>query len=176
MSAWKPSNIKSKERVKELGEVFTPPTLVGEMLNKLPTGSWEHAKTFLEPSCGTGNFLVQIVQRKIGAGSTPLQALATTFGIDIMADNVNECRGRLIQTADELEPLDAYQKVVANWIVCSNIVCGNALEGTMENKFASSNTQRGLRRTLIHDPLYFQNRGHFIVGEWLAQFAELPLL
>jgi hypothetical protein len=90
---------KSKKRVKELGEVFTPPTLVEEMLDKLPLEVWAIDRTFLDPTCGTGNFLVAVVERKVKEGSTPLQALRTTFGIDIMDDNVRECRERLLEAA-----------------------------------------------------------------------------
>jgi SAM-dependent methyltransferase len=88
---------KSKARVKELGEVFTPPELVEEMLDRLPPDAWHPDRTFLDPSCGNGNFLVAVVRRKVRAGSTPLQALRTTFGVDIMADNVAECRQRLLE-------------------------------------------------------------------------------
>lgn len=69
-------SIKSKERVKELGEVFTPEGIVKDMLNLIDTAEPKYKaeygceytesleKTFLEPSCGTGNFLVEIVARK----------------------------------------------------------------------------------------------------------------
>jgi SAM-dependent methyltransferase len=93
----KASLTKSKARVKELGEVFTPPELVEEMLDRLPPDAWHPDRTFLDPSCGTGNFLVAVARRKVRAGSTPLQALRTTFGVDIMADNVAECRQRLLE-------------------------------------------------------------------------------
>jgi len=86
---------KSKARVKELGEVFTPAALVSAMLDKMPADSWLPDKTWLEPSCGTGNFLVQILQRKLSAGHSPLEALSTIYGIDIMEDNVVETRRRL---------------------------------------------------------------------------------
>jgi len=86
---------KSKARVKELGEVFTPAALVSAMLDKMPADSWLPDKTWLEPSCGTGNFLVQILQRKLAAGHSPLEALSTIYGIDIMEDNVVETRRRL---------------------------------------------------------------------------------
>jgi len=87
--------VRSKDRVKELGEVFTPAALVSAMLDKMPADSWLPDKTWLEPSCGTGNFLVQILQRKLSAGHSPLEALSTIYGIDIMEDNVVETRRRL---------------------------------------------------------------------------------
>jgi len=88
---------KSKERVKALGEVFTPSALVNEMLDKLPQELFtDPTKTFIDPAAGNGNFLVEVIKRKIDGGSTPIQALSTTYGVDIMEDNVAECRARLL--------------------------------------------------------------------------------
>jgi len=118
---------KSKTRVKDLGEVFTPAVLVSEMLDKLPPDCWLPDKVFLEPSCGTGNFLVQILQRKIDAGATPLQALSTLYGVDIMKDNVIESRKRLFQIALnnylELDSISSALKTLKR-----NIIVGNTLE------------------------------------------------
>ncbi len=111
---------KSKKRVKELGEVFTPLALVEEMLDRLPSEVWAGDKTFLDPTCGHGNFLVGVVKRKVETGSTPLQALRTTFGIDIMDDNVRECRERLLEAAGN--PSGGLE------IVERNIRCADSLE------------------------------------------------
>jgi hypothetical protein len=131
MKEKKESLTKSKARVKELGEVFTPAALVSEMLDKLPADCWLPHKTFLEPSCGTGNFLIQILQRKLEAGHPPLQALSTIYGVDIMKDNVVESRKRLLQvslsgglTLDELSEAVVHLK--------RNIIVGNALELDLE--------------------------------------------
>lgn len=86
---------RSKERIKQTGEVFTPLELVDEMLSKLPEEVWAPGKTFLEPSCGDGNFLVRIVAWKIWKGSTIRQALKTTYGVDIMDDNITDARFRM---------------------------------------------------------------------------------
>lgn len=153
---------KSKARVKALGEVFTPPALVTEMLSKMPSGSWEHAQTFLEPSCGNGNFLVQILERKLAAGATPLQALSTIFGVDIMEDNADESRARLLAIVHPL--LDNWGKATANWIVWCNIVCGNSLESTTETLFCSSREQRALRHFVPHGGLFFQAGGTVMSG------------
>lgn len=110
---------KSKARVKELGEVFTPAALVSEMLDKLPADCWLPGKTFLEPSCGTGNFLVQILQRKLAAGHPPLQALATIYGIDIMPDNIAESKRRLLEIVGDLDGAEA--------VVDKNIIVADAL-------------------------------------------------
>ena len=162
---------KSKARVKELGEVFTPPALVTEMLSKLPSGSWEHAKTFLEPSCGNGNFLVQILERKIAAGATPLQALSTIHGVDIMEDNADESRARLLAIVHPL--LDDWGKATANWIVWCNIVCGNSLESTPQTLFCSSREQRALRHYLSGNALFFQS-GRTVMSGIVTEFIGPP--
>ena len=123
----KESLTKSKARVKELGEVFTPASLVSEMLDKLPPDCWLCEKIFLEPSCGTGNFLVQILQRKIYRGHPPLVALSTIYGIDIMVDNVNESRKRMLQIAlDSGLAFDDLAEAVRH--LKRNIIVGNTLE------------------------------------------------
>ena len=119
--------IKSKKRVKLLGEVFTPKDLVLKMLDKLPEETWEPDKTFLEPSCGTGNFIVEIVQKKIKSGSTIIEAISTTYGIDIMKDNIDECRSRVFQICIDhgLKKKD-WQQAIS--IIKRNIIVGNALK------------------------------------------------
>jgi len=88
--------IKSKKRVGELGEVFTPSWLVEEILDHLPEKLFEDpSRPFIDPMCGNGNFLSAVVKRKIANGLSPQQALETTYGIDIMLDNILECRQRL---------------------------------------------------------------------------------
>lgn len=78
----------------------------------------------LDPACGHGNFLVEVVRRKIQHGSTPLQALQTTYGIEIMEDTAEWCRERLVKIAmDE----DASQPEAYRLAVDKNIVCADAL-------------------------------------------------
>ena len=131
---------RSKERVKELGEVFTPAALVSEMLDKMPADTWLPGKTWLEPSCGTGNFLVQILQRKLAKGHPPLQALSTIYGVDIMKDNVVESRKRLLQGVIDggldWEGPDLRKAVK---ILKQNIRQGNTLEQPLEEIFRKEN-------------------------------------
>ena len=88
--------MRSDERKKELGEVFTPPELVNEMLDKLPREVIQDSdKTFLDNSCGSGNFLIEILNRRISAGISHIAALQSIYGIDIDELNVTECRERL---------------------------------------------------------------------------------
>src|SRR3972149_1376635 len=86
-----------QKRQKQTAEVFTPEHLVNEMLDKLPKEVWHKGKTFCDPAVGNGNFLVVILNRKIRKGHGTLEALKTLFGVDIMADNIDECRLRLLR-------------------------------------------------------------------------------
>lgn len=104
----KPRHIKSRERVRNLGEVYTQPREVDAMLDLIPDAFADIDTRFLEPAAGDGNFLVAILARKIAAigekkygGSEHwyefalLRCLASTYGIDISDENVNEARERM---------------------------------------------------------------------------------
>lgn len=104
-------------RVKATGEVFTPTPLVQEILDQLdPTMFTDPAKTFLDPTCGDGQFLGEVLIRKIENGSTFEQALSTVYGVDMMQDNVDLCRNRLLCGREDLRH-----------IVERNIVCHDGL-------------------------------------------------
>jgi len=136
--------IKSKKRVKSNGEVFTPPALVNEMLDKLPSDCWtDVTKTYLDPACGNGNFLVEVLRRKIVNGATPTQALSTTYGIDIMMDNVKECRKRLLKIAREANN----NKFDRAWkdILTTNIAVGDALRFDTDDIFGITPTSEELK-------------------------------
>ena len=108
---------RDKLRVKSTGEVFTPTPLVQEILEKLPIEQFtDTTKTFLDPSCGDGQFLGEVLIRKMENGSTFEQALSTTYGVDLMQDNVDLCRERLLCGAEDLRH-----------IVEQNIVCADGL-------------------------------------------------
>lgn len=94
--------IKSKERVKKHGEVFTPIWLVNEMLDMLEEESdafSDVSKTFLEPTCGTGNFVVEIYRRKLNRAKNNREdaekALRSLWCIELLEDNMMECRKRV---------------------------------------------------------------------------------
>lgn len=127
---------KSKVRVKALGEVFTPESLVEEMLDKLPPECWLPEKTFLEPSCGTGNFLVAILCRKLQLGHHPIQSLQSIYGVDIMADNVVESRKRMLRVAiDGGLDCESPDLIKAVKILKQNIRVGNTLQMTLDEIF-----------------------------------------
>jgi len=132
---------KRKARRKQTAEDFTPIPLVDEMLDKLPPEVWtDPSKTFLDNSAGNGNFLVRVLARKLEAGHPPLQALASVYGVELMADNVEEMRGRMLQVLLEHHPdLDDTQKAEAIGILNYNIVCHDALTWDYENWKAPAN-------------------------------------
>jgi type I restriction-modification system DNA methylase subunit len=108
---------RDRARVKATGEVFTPTPLVQEILDHLdPSLFQDPTKTFLDPTCGDGQFLGEVLIRKIENGSTFEQALTTIYGVDLMQDNVDLCRERLLCGREDLRH-----------IVEKNIVCHDAL-------------------------------------------------
>ena len=83
--------IKSKERVQKYGEVFTPQWVVEKMCDELPDEAWKLETTFLEPTCGEGVFIVEILKRKFQNCKTKKDyttAIKSVYGFEIQADNV----------------------------------------------------------------------------------------
>jgi hypothetical protein len=114
---------RDKLRIRQTAEVFTPTKLVQEMLDKLekqdPELFLDPNKIFLDNSCGDGQFLSEIVIRKMEKSNCTLeQALRTIYGVELMEDNVIECRKRLAGPNPTFEILE---------IVTKNIVCHDAL-------------------------------------------------
>ena len=110
---------RDKLRIKQTAEVFTPTPLVQEMLDKLeqedPTLFSDPMKTFLDNSCGDGQFLSEVVIRKMErSGCTLEQALSTTYGVEFMEDNVNECRTRLAGPEPTEEILEILNKNIVH--------------------------------------------------------------
>ncbi len=109
---------REHNRVKATGEVFTPTPLVQEMLDQFePEMFADPDKTFLDPSCGDGQFLSEVLIRKVESGIDFEQALSTLYGVDLMPDNVKLCQDRLLCGREDLRH-----------IVEQNIVCHDGLE------------------------------------------------
>jgi hypothetical protein len=135
------SLIKSKKRVADHGEVFTPPWMVEAMLDLVKGETERIDSRFLEPACGSGNFLVRVLQRKLATvelkfGESDFErrhyallALMCIYGIELLADNIAECRANLLEiSADYLnliESDDLYR--VASYVLSQNLVHGDAL-------------------------------------------------
>ena len=131
-----------EDRIQLTGEVFTPPKLVCEMIAKLPKSCWRRGKTVLDNSCGTGNMLVWVLLKKISLGHDPLHALQSIYGVELMPDNVNMCRLRLLR-AVSLFTTVTEEAVTA---VLTNVVCADALKYRYE--FDSKPDPRTVQRWL----------------------------
>ena len=138
--------IKSRERVAERGEVFTAEREVNAMLDLVKQETERIDSRFLEPACGTGNFLVEILRRKLDViwrqyqgqvAQVQLQsviAVSSIYGIDIMQDNLVECRLRLLELLSEWYPhailggkAPAELQQVWRYLLERNILWGDAL-------------------------------------------------
>jgi hypothetical protein len=136
------SHVKSKQRVADHGEVFTPAWLVEAMLDLVKSESERIDSRFLEPACGSGNFLVAILRRKLAAvelkfGKSDFEkrhyallALMCTYGIELLADNVAECRANMLEILAEYLRLDEADDLyrAAAYVLSQNIVHGDALK------------------------------------------------
>jgi type I restriction-modification system DNA methylase subunit len=86
--------VRSKERQSTYGEVFTPTPLAFDILENLDDSYWVEGKTFIDPTCGNGQLLVAVLFAKLSLKHT--NPLTTIYGVDLMSDNVLECRKRLL--------------------------------------------------------------------------------
>ena len=110
--------VKSKQRVADHGEVFTPAWMVEAMLDLVKEETDRIDSRFLEPACGSGNFLVQILRRKLAAVELKyhqsdferqhyaLLALMSIYGIELLVDNIAECRANMLEILAEYLHLD----------------------------------------------------------------------
>jgi hypothetical protein len=133
--------IKSKQRVADHGEVFTPALIVEAMLELVKDETERIDSRFLEPACGSGNFLVRILQRKLAAvelkfGKSEFErrhyallALMSTYGIELLEDNIAECRANLLEIMANYLKLDESDELyrAASYVLSQNLVHGDAL-------------------------------------------------
>lgn len=104
-------------RVKATQEIFTPTAMVREIVDKLDPKLFQNPdQEFIDPTCGDGQFLGEVLIRKLENGIPFEQALSTIYGVDLMQDNVDLCRERLLCGREDLRH-----------IVEQNIVCADAL-------------------------------------------------
>lgn len=167
--------IKSKQRVADHGEVFTPPWLVEAMLDLVKGETERIDSRFLEPACGSGNFLIPILKRKLAAVEAKygkaadfekqhyaLLALMCIYGIELLADNIAECRDNMLEVLAEylgLEP-SHYFYSAAGHVIAQNIVHGDAL--TM--------------RTADGGPIVFAEWGYLGRGKYQRRDFRLDVL
>lgn len=137
--------VKSKQRVADHGEVFTNKREVNAMLDLIKEETERIESRFLEPACGNGNFLAEILNRKLNVvknryAKSPFDyekysvlAVTSIYGVDILPDNTEECRGRLYNiwnkeyTKNVKEQANEECRNAVKFILKKNILCGDAL-------------------------------------------------
>ena len=165
---------KSKQRIADHGEVFTPAWMVEAMLNLVKDESERIDSRFLESACGSGNFLVQVLRRKLAAvelkfGKSDFEkqhyallALMCIYGIELLADNIVECRANVLEILAEYlnlnESADLYR--AAFYVLSQNLVHGDAL--TM--------------RTHDNQPITFAEWGYLGKGKFQRRDFRLDIL
>lgn len=133
--------VRSKRRVADHGEVFTPPWLDETMLDLVKDETDRIDSRFLEPACGSGNFLAEILRRKLAAvelryGKSQFElhhyallALMCIYGIELLADNIAECRADLLEIISEYLNLNGSNRLrgAVSYVISQNVVHGDAL-------------------------------------------------
>lgn len=122
---------RSKERITKNGEVFTPKSLVEKMMDKIPEEKWKDPNSvWLEPTFGSGNMLICMLERRIASGVEPIQAVKTLYGVELMQDNVDLCRDRIREVL-RANKVKIDKKV--NDIIDHNFVCSDFFKWDFEN-------------------------------------------
>ena len=139
------AQVKSRERVQDVGEVFTNEREVNAMLDMVKSETGRIDSRFLEPACGNGNFLAEVLRRKLAVVASRYRkspteymryafvAVSSVYGVDIMADNVAECRERLYGIVEDEAKrairgaVDAAFLDSIRFLLSKNILCGDAL-------------------------------------------------
>lgn len=140
------SQIKSRQRVADHGEVFTAQREVNAMLDLVKQETERIESRFLEPACGDGNFLAEILWRKLEAAENryrrkpsdfekySLLALSSIYGVELLADNVDLCRERLFEIWNISYTLRCRRsrlaeecRKAAKFLLSRNILCGDVL-------------------------------------------------
>jgi hypothetical protein len=133
---------RSKQRIADHGEVFTPAWIVEAMLDLVKDEAERIDSRVLEPACGSGNFLVPVLRRKLAGVELKfgradfekrhyaLLALMCTYGIELLADNVAACRANLLETLIDYLNLDESEDLyrAASYVLSQNLVHGDALK------------------------------------------------
>lgn len=183
--------VRSKRRIIDYGEVLTPPHIVDAMLDLVRQEAERIDSRFLEPACGTGNFLVEVLRRKLHIVEQryaheqtdyecyAVLAVSSLYGIDILADNVEECRQRLFEVFDGgyLERFGATVRPscreAVRYILQRNIIHGDALS----LKTVGENPQPIIFSEWSLVDGYMLKRRDFAFHELVsyASYRELPL-
>ena len=181
--------VRSRDRVRELAEVFTHQREVDAMLDQMPDAFGALDIKFLEPACGSGNFLIEILRRKLrlvskaGCASQEqyehqlLRAAASIYGVDISPENITEARARMAHTllshyqsdANTIEPTPGFLHAAA-LILGDNIVQGDALNSAHEIELCDWKPRPGgcFQRVWSYALVPLDERGLF----WAERFQD----
>ena len=142
---------KSKQRIADHGEVYTAEREVNAMLDLVKPETENIESRFLEPACGDGNFLAEILRRKLAVvksryGKNAIDyeryaviAVTSIYGVDILRDNVKRCRTRLRRIFNHeykkncMEEANDETRKAVRYILRHNIICGNTLKMRKKN-------------------------------------------
>lgn len=174
------SLVKSKQRVADHGEVFTPAWMVEAMLDLVKDETERIDSRFLEPACGSGNFIVQILRRKLAAvelkyGKSDFErrhyallALMCIYGIELLADNMTECRANVLAVFAEYLNMDESDDLyrAATHVLSVNLVRGDAL------------TMRAISDTsdMGDQPIHFAEWGYLGKGKFQRRDFRFDVL
>lgn len=166
--------MKSKQREADHGEVFTPAWLAEAMLDLVKDETERIDSRFLEPACGSGNFLIQVLRRKLAAvemrfGTSAFErrhyallGLMCIYGIELLDDNIAECRDNLLEIFANhlgLAATEDLYRAAAN-VLSQNLIHGDAL--TM--------------RTTLDQPIVFAEWGYLGKGKFQRRDFRLDVL
>ena len=119
-----------KNRRKQTQEFFTPQSIVDRMCDKISEDDWKDPnKNFLEPSFGNGNFVIEILKRKLSYNPDWRVALEHIYGVELMEDNVEECKQRILDFLN----LNEEESKEASQIMNNNLVCSDFFKWDFEN-------------------------------------------
>ena len=114
-------------------EFFTPSSLVNKMCDKISSSDWSNpSKLFLEPCFGNGNFLVEIIRRRIVDHKIDYKTtLETLYGVELMEDNVLEAKERILNLLENISP--GFDPEIAKEIMDKNLVCSDFFKWDFKN-------------------------------------------
>lgn len=136
----KESNNDKRYRIKQFGEVFTPPNIVKDMCDLVKDATYNIETTFFEPACGDGAFLVELLERKLSvvhkdSKEEVYRAVSSIYGVDIQNDNVLKARKRMLEICKNVglteDTLEGCKKIINVNIVHGNTLPGDDGYGTM---------------------------------------------
>lgn len=177
------TGIKSEERVNKFGEVYTPQDIVCKMSDMVGESLYRMDKTVLEPSCGNGNFMVELIKRKMEGAIKEvkekggnfdlmtLKAVSLVYGVDIIVDNIEESKNRMMDVIQTMytehtgnEITEELKKSV-KFILDRNVILGNTLTQMKLEPKTKRKPKPGTLVETIED-------GDLMISEWKFDMQE----